>query len=114
DGFIADAPQELNGFYAFLTVPPGPPFPEHLHLQKMCGVVWCYSGAPEDADEVYAPVRKFGPPALDGLGPMPFPALQSAFDGLYEPGYQWYWRADFVDELNDDAIARHVEHGEQM
>jgi FAD/FMN-containing dehydrogenase len=115
DGFIADAPEELTGFFAFLTVPPGPPFPEHLHLQKMCGVVWCYSGAEGDADEVYAPVREFGPPALDGLGAMPFPALQSAFDALYTPGVdQWYWRADFVDELSDDAIARHVEFGERM
>jgi FAD/FMN-containing dehydrogenase len=44
--FLPKAPPELNGFFAFLTVPPGPPFPEHLHLQKTCGVVWCYSGDP--------------------------------------------------------------------
>src|SRR5262245_52822405 len=36
--FIVKAPPDLNGFFAFLTVPPGPPFPEHLHLKKMCGV----------------------------------------------------------------------------
>jgi hypothetical protein len=112
--FMATAPRELNGFFAFLTVPPAPPFPEHLHLKKMCGVVWCWSGPPERDEEVFAPVREFAQPALDGLAPMPFPVLQSAFDGLYEPGYQWYWRADFVDELGEDAIARHVEHGEQM
>jgi hypothetical protein len=41
---------------------------------------------------------------------MPYPALQSAFDGLYPPGHQWYWKADFVDELGPAAIARHVEH----
>ena len=42
--YINDAPDEINGWFAFLTVPPGPPFPEHLHLKKMCGIVWCYSG----------------------------------------------------------------------
>ena len=42
--FITQAPEDINGFFAFLTVPPGPPFPEHLHNQKMCGVVWCYTG----------------------------------------------------------------------
>ena len=42
---MAEAPEELNGFFAFLTVPPAPPFPEDLHLQKMGGVVWCYVGA---------------------------------------------------------------------
>ena len=77
----------------------------------MCGVVWCYTGPPEEADEVFAPIAEFGPPALDGVGPMPFPALQTAFDALYPPGDQWYWKADFVDELTDEAIARHVEHG---
>src|SRR5436190_12001240 len=39
--FIVKAPDDLNGWFAFLTVPPGPPFPENLHLKKMCGVIWC-------------------------------------------------------------------------
>ena len=34
--FIVQAPEEINGFFAFLTVPPGPPFPEALHFKKMC------------------------------------------------------------------------------
>ena len=42
--FLPDAPRELNGFFAFGTVPPAPPFPEELHLRKVCGVVWCYAG----------------------------------------------------------------------
>lgn len=111
--FIATAPEELGGFFAFMTVPPGPPFPEHLHLKKMCAVVWCYSGDPAHADAVFAPVRALAP-ALHGVHPMPYPALQRAFDGLYPPGLQWYWRADFVKELGDAAIARHVEFAERM
>lgn len=45
---------------------------------------------------------------------MPFPALQSAFDGLYPAGHQWYWRADFVNELSDEAITKHFEHAKTM
>ncbi len=112
--FIVNAPEDLNGFFLFLTVPPGPPFPEHLHLQKMCGIVWCYTGPEDDADEVFAPVREFGPPDLYGVLDMPFPALQAAFDALYPAGHQWYWRADFVNELSDEAIALHVKHGSEM
>jgi hypothetical protein len=114
DEFMASAPRELNGFFAFLTVPPGPPFPEELHLQKMCGVVWCYTGPAEKADEVFAPIAAFGPPALHGVHPMPFPALQSAFDALYPKGDQWYWKADFVDELTDETIALHAQHGAML
>ncbi len=106
-------PDELSGFFAFLSVPPGPPFPQELHLRKVCGVLWCYSGA-EDDPVCLREARAFGRPLLDGVGPMPLPALQSAFDGVYPPGDQWYWRGDFVKEIPDEAIARHVEHGAAM
>ncbi len=112
--FMVDAPDELNGFFAFLTVPPAPPFPEELHLKKMCGIVWCYTGPEERADEVFAPVLRVGTPALHGVQPMPYPMLQSAFDGLYPSGQQWYWKADFVRELSDEAIARHIAHASAM
>lgn len=105
---IKTAPEELNGFFAFLTVPPGPPFPEHLHFKKMCGIVWAYAGALSNAEEIFKPIRAFKKPALDLVGPIPHPALQSMFDGLYVPGLQWYWRADFVKELSDEAIAQHL------
>ena len=114
DGFLAPASEDLTGFFAFLTVPPALPFPDHLHLKKMCGIVWCYVGPAEKADEVFAPVRAFGPPALHGVQPMPFPALQSAFDALYPPGHQWYWRADFVNELSDAAIALHADYARKL
>ena len=111
--FIRNAPVALNGFFAFLTVPPAPPFPESLHRQKMCGVVWCYSGDLEQTEQVFAPVLALNP-ALHGVGPMPYPMLQSAFDALYPPGHQWYWRADFVNELSDEAIALHCDFGARM
>jgi FAD/FMN-containing dehydrogenase len=108
---LADAPDELMGVFAFLVVPPGPPFPEELQGKTMCGVVWCHTGAHEDAIEALAPARAFGPPAFDLVGPMPFPVLQSMFDPIAGPGLQNYWRGDFFTELTDDAIAAHVEHG---
>jgi FAD/FMN-containing dehydrogenase len=110
-GLITKAPNALNGFFAFLTVPPAPPFPEHLHNKKMCGIVWCYTGPLKQAERVFKPIRKFKTPALDFVGPIPHPALQSMFDALYPPGLQWYWKADFVRELGDEAIALHVKHG---
>jgi FAD/FMN-containing dehydrogenase len=113
EGFIAQAPEELNGWFAFITVPPVDPFPPELQLQKMCGVVWCVNAPPERAAELLAPIRALEP-ALDGVMEMPFPVLQSAFDALYPKGQQWYWRADFVDELSDEAIAVHLEHAPQL
>jgi FAD/FMN-containing dehydrogenase len=111
--FIAQAPEDIDGWFGFLTVPPVDPFPPELQLQKMAGIVWCANCEPERAEELLAPVRALKP-ALDGVMQVPFPALQSAFDALYPKGQQWYWRADFVDELTDEAIAIHMEHARQL
>jgi hypothetical protein len=46
--------------------------------------------------------------------PMPYPVLQGIFDGLYPPGLQWYWRADFFNEISDQAIAVHQTFAEEL
>lgn len=110
--FILEAPEDLYGYFEFLTVPPVDPIPASLHLEKMCAVNWCWTGDPADADEAFAPVREMGPPALYGVQPMPFPVLQSRLDDLVPAGLQWYWRADFVTDIPDEAVERHLAHAE--
>ncbi|HRP55668.1 FAD-dependent oxidoreductase [Agriterribacter sp.] len=111
--FINNAPNELGGYFALLTVPPVAPFPEHLHLKQMCGVVWCYTGDMDKAEEVFKPIRAKKTPALDFAGPLPLPALNTLFDGLYPPGLLWYWKADYVKEISRDVIKLHIAHFRQ-
>jgi FAD/FMN-containing dehydrogenase len=108
--FITQAPEEMSGFVAMMTVPPGPPFPEKLHLRKMCAIIWCYQGAQEQANAILEPIRSYRPPAFEFFVPMPFPMLQGMFDPIYPAGLQWYWKADFFKELSDAAIEKHLEH----
>jgi FAD/FMN-containing dehydrogenase len=112
--FILNAPEDLNGFFAFASVPPAPLFPEELHLRKVAAVVWCWTGQEEGAADALAEARSQDGLLLDGVQPMPFPALNSAFDPVYPAGDQWYWRADFVESIPDEAVAKHVEFGESM
>jgi FAD/FMN-containing dehydrogenase len=112
--FILDAPEEINGWFGLVTVPPAPPFPEQFHLQKMGAIVWCDSGTREQAEERFKPIRAHIPPAVDFTGPIPWPVLQSLFDALYPPGLQWYWKADFFTDLSDKAIDLHVKYGAQL
>ena len=111
---ILTAPDDLNGWFGFVTVPPAPPFPAAHHMEKMAAVVWCYTGPQEKAEEVFRPIRQFGPPAIDFAGPIPYPALQGMFDALYPPGLQWYWRADFFNRLDDGAIDLAVKYASQL
>jgi FAD/FMN-containing dehydrogenase len=112
--FIQKAPDELNGWFGFVTVPPVPMFPAEHHLEKACVVTWCYTGDLAKAQEAFRPIREFLKPMMDYAGPLPFPALQSLFDALYPAGLQWYWKADFFESLPDKAIDLHVKYGERL
>jgi hypothetical protein len=112
--FQPTLPRNASGFFAFHTVPPGPPFPEEIHLRKVCMVVWCIVGTDEEAEELMAPMLAVGEPLMHGAAREPLAGLNSAFDALYGPGDQWYWRADFVGEIPDEAIALNQEWNEKM
>lgn len=107
--FLDKAPDELNGFIATLEIP-GPPFPESLHHKKFCGIVWCYAGDLEKAEEIFKPIRA-KEPVFEHVGPMPYPAIQSLFDGLLPPGLQWYWKADFFKDLNAEVAEKCLQFG---
>jgi FAD/FMN-containing dehydrogenase len=111
---ILTGPEELGGWFGFHTVPPVDMFPAEHHLKKMAVVTWCFTGDLDGAAKVFEPIRAIAPPAIDFLGPIPMPALQSLFDGLYPAGLQWYWNADFVTDLSEEAIALHLEYAAQL
>jgi FAD binding domain/Berberine and berberine like len=112
--FIAQAPEELGAFFAFQIAPPLPFIPEERHGETMCLIVACWTGPVEEGEQAVAPLLDAAPVVAQHVGPMPYPALNSAFDALLPKGLQHYWKADFVRELTDGAIAAHVEHGPRV
>ncbi|SKB46971.1 FAD/FMN-containing dehydrogenase [Salegentibacter holothuriorum] len=111
DDIMKNADKDLYGFFAFLMVPPGEPFPEELHMTRVCGIVWNYTGPIEKAEEIFRPIREFGPPILDFVSEIPMPALNGMFDELYPTGLQWYWKAHYLNELNDKSIQVNIKYG---
>jgi FAD/FMN-containing dehydrogenase len=109
--FMRTAPRDVSAFFAFLIVPPGPPFPQALHGKTVCAILCSGTGDMESAAAIFKPLTEFGPPLLVLAHPMPYPFLQSMFDGLLPHGLHHYWKADFMRELTDEAIAEHVKFG---
>jgi FAD/FMN-containing dehydrogenase len=109
--FIADAPEEFGGFPAWQIAPPLPFVPEERHGDTFLAFVACWAGPIDQGEQVLKPLHDVAPVVAEHVGPMPYPALNSAFDGLVPPGLQHYWKANFVKELTDDAITAHLEHG---
>jgi FAD/FMN-containing dehydrogenase len=108
--YTPKAPDALTGTLILLTVAPEAPFPEELWNERMVAIVWCYSGPLDQAEDHFLPIRtRFGTPALDWVGPMPFPAVNAMFDTAFPSGIRMYWKANFVDELTDESIKLRVQ-----
>jgi FAD/FMN-containing dehydrogenase len=113
--FQPTAPDDFCIFLGLQTVPPGEPFPREHWAKKMCALVVSHSGASADAEKAVNTIRQALPkPIIDWAGPMPYPALQTLFDGLYPKGLQWYWKGDFVRTLPDAAIDAHLAHAADL
>lgn len=112
--FIKEAPDNISGFFNFHQIAPVPMFPEAFHLERMCGIVWCYSGDMDKAEEVFQPIRAYKTPSIDMVGPLPIPVIQTLFDDLFGRGNQWYWKGDFVKDLSNEVIDIHIHHASKI
>ena len=101
---MLDAPDELGGCAALQLAPPAPFVPKHLVGEPVVSIVIAAFGDPQDAERRLAGLRALKPTA-DVVGPMPYVALQSMLDEGNPHGMQNHWKAAFLDELPDRAIA---------
>jgi FAD/FMN-containing dehydrogenase len=98
--FIMSAPDELTVYAGVLTTPDG--FPAIAFIPCYCG---------DDLDEgarVLAPLREFGPPVADMVGPMPYRSIQQMLDPAVPYGIHSYWKSNFMRALSDEAIETFV------
>ncbi len=106
--WLPQMPNDVYAFYLVAEVPAGDPFPKEIHGRKVCGLVWCYTGPENEFDSILQQARNVANPIFEFTGEMPYPALQTLFDGLYPPDYHWYWKGDFVREISDEAVQEHL------
>lgn len=109
--YIAEAPEELGGFVGFHIAPPLEFIPEEWHFKNVCLAVACWTGPIDQGEKMLKPFLDVVEPVGTMIGPMPYPALNTAFDPLLPPGLQAYWKASFAKDLSDGAIAVHAEYG---
>jgi FAD/FMN-containing dehydrogenase len=100
---MEEAPDELGTGFAFITAPPEPFVPEHLRGQPAVGILVCYAGDVAAGQEAIGPLRQLGPD-LDLVQPMPYTVVQTLIDAPNQPGFQNYWKAEFLPELSNDAV----------
>ncbi len=104
-----EAPRQLGGFFSWQLAPQVDFIPEDRHGEPMCAIIACWSGPPERGEAAFEPLMAMGPIVGHAVGPMPYPALNSAFDLPH--GLRHYWKANFVADVTDELLDAHRVHG---
>src|SRR4030095_7730792 len=93
----AEASDELMLFAGLLTGPD--------RVTELATIAACHGGSPAEAEAELRPVKEFGSPVMDVIGPMPYVAVNGMLDAAYPKGALNYWKSNFLAELSDDAIS---------
>jgi FAD/FMN-containing dehydrogenase len=93
--FMRTAPDELVAAAVLMTGPDG---------HKACGIAAAYPGDLAEGERIVAPIKQFGPPVMDVIGPMPYLAQQALIDAAMPPNVLNYWKAEFLREVSADVI----------
>jgi FAD/FMN-containing dehydrogenase len=99
--FTRDIPDELTVFGGLMHSPDG--------AAKLAGLIVAYCGPAEDAENVLRPVKSFGTPVMDAIGPIPYSQVNMLFDPALPRGARNYWKSSFLTDLSDDAIRSAVD-----
>jgi hypothetical protein len=109
--YIAEAPDELAAGPLIRLAPPAPFLPKEVHGAPVIGIVAVYAGPIEEGQRVLRPLKEFGSPLVDLIGPKPFTAHQSMFDSGATSGEQYYLKSEYLPGFSDGAIDTIAEYG---
>ncbi len=102
--FAANAPREFAGGCIFMTAPPAPFVPDDFHGRPVVNVFVAWFGDLDEGPAGIAPLREFGTPIVDLVGPIPYVRLQALTDPGNPPGRRNYWHSDLLSVLTDDTL----------
>ncbi len=100
--FTASAPDELMVVAGLIHAADG-------SGAKLAAMVACHCGPLDQGATAVRPIKQFGSPALDAIGPMPYCQLNAMLDAAYPKGALNHWKSSFLAQLSDGAIDRMIE-----
>ena len=93
----ASLPDEFTVFGGLVHAPDG-------SGEKLAALVVCHCGTLDRGETAVGPLKRFGTPAMDAVGPTPYSQINTMLDAAYPPGALSYWKSSFLSGLSDDAI----------
>jgi FAD/FMN-containing dehydrogenase len=108
------APRELTLVALMRPAPPAPWLPADMHGQPIIAIVACYSGSTEDGEKAVAPIKSFGKPVGDVLVRRPYAQMQALLDGTQPKGRRYYWKSEYLSQIETGAIEKFVDHAARI
>lgn len=108
---LAKAPRELGAILGLTLAPPLPFLPPERHGAPMAVIVACWSGDRDEGHDVLRELRAAGWLWGEAVQTMPYPEINTLFDGLLPAGLRHYWSSQFVETFHDSAIDAWLDHG---
>ncbi len=102
--FVESMPDDLSIWVVTRKAPPLPFLPAEVHGREVVVLAVFYSGDIAEGQRLIEPLRTFGTPVGEHVGPQPYTAWQQAFDPLLAPGARNYWKSHNFATLSDGAI----------
>jgi FAD/FMN-containing dehydrogenase len=112
--FMKGTPEEFVCWFVMRLAPPLPAIPAEWHGKGILALAACYAGSPAEGERVAKPLRSFGRPLADLVGPMPYTAWQTVIDALLTPGARNYWKSHDFREISDGLIEVLVDHARRI
>jgi len=112
--FVNTTPEEFVCWFVMRQAPPLPFLPPEWHGREILALAVCWSGDIAEGERVAKPLRDFGAPIADIIGPMPFAAWQTILDPLLTPGARNYWKSHYFREIPDSLIDTLLEHARHI
>jgi len=112
--FVSDAPNELGSMAVFRLAPPAPFVPDELYGKPVLGIVLYYAGEIKKGERVMQPLREYGEPIADLIGPKPYVDFQSMFDKGQPDGNNYYWKSEYTTSLSDEALDTAVKYAAEL
>ncbi len=95
--FTANLPDELVVYASLAPAPDGSGTPTAV-------ITLCHCGSAPEAEAAVRPVKAFGKPLSDDIGPRSYEDTSTMLDEGYPKGALNYWKSSFLSELSDGAI----------
>ena len=113
--FLKTTPEEFVCWFVMRKAPPLPFLPAEWHGKEILVLAMCYSGSDlKEGERIAEPLRKFGRPIADVVGPNPYAGWQTALDPLLTPGFRNYWKSHDFREVSDGLIDALIAHARKI